>query len=285
MLGTPLDRMTITWPIWAIPEPERSPRTDLQKAWADDGVVILRKQIPESLLSAYESRWMTDNGGARAVLGQIETYERPMGYGSFQACLAIDELLEIALCDQIQEPVRELLGLSAYPVVSLTNWASTELAWHFEQYLFDRTVYGYQVSVWIALDEIIETSGPFEYFRGSHRWLPPLAPERHPEIATDQIYGLLGLEPLILPIIEEEIERRNAEPERFLANRGDVLLWHNRLIHRSGRVEGLVERRSLIFHTQAVEMKDGKLRRKERPTLRPYGGDDLDRFFSKIGKL
>jgi ectoine hydroxylase-related dioxygenase (phytanoyl-CoA dioxygenase family) len=58
-------------------------------------------------------------------------------------------------------------------------------------------------------------------------------------------------------MFEKEIELRNAEVVTYLPERGDVLFWHGRLLHRGStpNVEGMI-RKSLIAHYSGIDHRE-----------------------------
>jgi ectoine hydroxylase-related dioxygenase (phytanoyl-CoA dioxygenase family) len=109
--------------------------------------------------------------------------------------------------------------------------------------------------LWLALDTIHPDSGPFQYVKGSHKW---------PQVTREKILSALSpserdhkwpthSERVLTPLFEKEIEDRGAEVTSHLAERGDVLLWHGRLLHRGSipNVPGM-ERRSVIAHYSGI---------------------------------
>jgi hypothetical protein len=64
------------------------------------------------------------------------------------------------------------------------------------------------------------------------------------------------------PAIEAEIHDRAVAPCRFLGRKGDVLIWHGRLMHRGTRpVHTGLERRALIAHYPGVSHRPDMPRR------------------------
>ena len=60
-------------------------------------------------------------------------------------------------------------------------------------------------------------------------------------------------ENVLTPIFTHEIERRNAEILTYLPERGDVLFWHGRLLHRGSKPnDSTIPRRSLIAHYSGI---------------------------------
>jgi ectoine hydroxylase-related dioxygenase (phytanoyl-CoA dioxygenase family) len=58
---------------------------------------------------------------------------------------------------------------------------------------------------------------------------------------------------LLTPLFTEEVEKREAEVLTYLPERGDVLFWHGRLLHRGSiaNKEGML-RKSLIAHYSGI---------------------------------
>jgi ectoine hydroxylase-related dioxygenase (phytanoyl-CoA dioxygenase family) len=60
-------------------------------------------------------------------------------------------------------------------------------------------------------------------------------------------------ERFVVPAIEAEIRDRQATAQQFLGTKGDVLIWHGRLLHRGTKPKRLdIERRALIAHYSGV---------------------------------
>ncbi len=56
-----------------------------------------------------------------------------------------------------------------------------------------------------------------------------------------------------MPACEAEIEQRGARIERFEAKKGDVLIWHGKLLHRgSAPTTPDQPRRALIAHYSSI---------------------------------
>jgi ectoine hydroxylase-related dioxygenase (phytanoyl-CoA dioxygenase family) len=136
---------------------------------------------------------------------------------------------------------------------------STERDWHQDAYLSPSFVNGWYAAVWIALDTIHSDCGPFEYVPGSHRW-PVMAGEKVRSFLIKKELGAINpatganhwemiAERFTAPAVAAELRRRNSPIGSFLAGKGDVLIWHNHLMHRGSlaRIPGM-ERRSLITH-------------------------------------
>ncbi len=230
--------------------------TPLQSSWRENGYLILPGFIPDEIVDRYCA--------VRGKLGQ------PGGWPSPTPYLDVPEIRELCLHGPLMETLEHLLGEPMGLHLNLTGWVSTERAWHQDDYLNPPEVNGHYAAVWTALDTIKPDSGPFEFVPGSHRW---------PFIRQANILKLLGRtdgddpswpwesERLLTPFFEAEIARRGAKVERFLGNKGDVLIWHARLVHRgSMAARPGAERRSMIAHYSAVS------RRSDMPVTRRHPG-------------
>lgn len=216
--------------------------------WNDDGVVLLKNFMPEDLMQAYEQCWLAQNGpnGAKPS---------PGGWNYCTPYMDHPEVKEILMYGPLHEEMEKLIGEPVGVHLNLTGWVSTTRNWHQDSYLNPPHVGDYYIAAWIALDTIHPDSGPFQYVKGSHKWdqvtrekiLQALEPhERDHKWPTHS-------ERLLTEAFEAEIERRGAEVTTHLPERGDVLLWHGRLLHRGtiANVDGM-ERRTLIAHFSGI---------------------------------
>ena len=220
--------------------------------WNDDGVVIIKDFFPEELMAQYEECWIRCNGS-----GDRFSYEMtsPMGWDYCTPYRQHEELLDILSYAPLHAEMESLIGEPAGVHLNLTGWVSTTRDWHQDSYLNPPNVGDYYVAAWIAFDEIDPDSGPFQYVVGSHKW---------PQVTREKILNALAPEErdhrwpryserILTPLFTEEIEKRGAEVVTYLPSRGDLLLWHGRLLHRGStpNVEGMV-RKSLIAHYSGI---------------------------------
>lgn len=214
--------------------------------WPAAGVAIFEKVLPDELVDAYSA--------VRAPLG-------PDGYSIGTPYMSVPELADLALCEPVVQAVEEVVGEPVAMHLNLTGWVSTERTWHQDDYLnpFPNGVGDRYCGAWFALDDIDPRSGPFEYVPASHN-LPFLTQQEvldrlDPAEAANPDWPWIA-ERFVTEYWDEVITSTGAPIERFEARRGDLLLWHSRLLHRGSRPEvpGL-ERRSLIVHYSAVDAR------------------------------
>lgn len=106
---------------------------------------------------------------------------------------------------------------------------------------------GYLIAVWVALEDIEEGSGEVVYYPSSHR-LPYLYNTDYDNnsnmLWTDQS-GNSKYENRIQSLLEEN----HLVEHKFLAKKGDILIWHANLIHGGSIVmDEDRTRKSIVFH-------------------------------------
>lgn len=215
--------------------------------WNDEGVVVLSGFVPENLMAAYETCWLGANG------------DRPGGWPDCTPYRRHPELLNLLTHQPLADELARLLGEPAGVHLNLTGWVTTTRDWHQDSYLNPPHVGDWYAAVWVALDDIHPDSGPFQYVAGSHRW---------PQVTRERILTALppeqrdhrwprNSEAVLTPLFEAEIARRGAPVTTHLPSRGDVLIWHGRLLHRGSRanVEGM-QRKALIAHYSGINHRD-----------------------------
>jgi ectoine hydroxylase-related dioxygenase (phytanoyl-CoA dioxygenase family) len=230
-----------------IPAPEPSAAD-----WNENGFVIKKGLLPEELMTAYEKCWIENN--AEIIDGEMSMI-RPGGWPDCTPYRRHPEVMDILMYKEIHETMEELIGEPAGVHLNLTGWTSTTRNWHQDTYLNPPHVGDYYVAIWIALETIHPDAGPFQLVPGSHKWrtvtqekiLAALSPDER-----DYQWPRYS-ERLLTPIFEHIIEERNAEVLTYLPERGDVLFWHGRLLHRGSKpnVPGMV-RKSLIAHFSGI---------------------------------
>jgi hypothetical protein len=228
-----------------------------QKAWRRDGVLTLRNFMPPDLVDAYSTRRAASAGPAGWLMGS--PYEH------------IPEMRDLCLYPPLLEKLRNLIGEDMLLHLCLTGWISTEREWHQDEYLSPDFVHSWYTAVWIALDTISPDCGPFEYVPGSHRW-PLINGEKVRSFLTEEEKRQTApgggkdwpkvAERFVTPAYDYEIEQSGAKVVPFLAEKGDVLIWHGRLVHRGSlaQVRGK-ERRSLIAHYTGVNHRPDMMKR------------------------
>jgi hypothetical protein len=234
---------------------DESKLTPEQKQWHRDGVVILRGFLPDSVTDPYIER------RERLKIEKPERFRE--GWGSPTPYEHVPEMRALALYPPLMKMMESLISEPMLLHLCLTGWVSTQRDWHQDDYLNPAHVNSWYTAVWMALDKIDPAAGPFEYVAGSHKW-PLLRQEKvkncmpyDERIRKDPVTGAevwpTTSEVFVVPAIEAELKRQNSKVDSFIADKGDVLIWHGRLMHRgSGPKSPDLLRKSLITHYSGV---------------------------------
>ncbi len=223
--------------------------TPEQRSWRRDGVLVLERFLPTPLVDAYITRRMQ--------------HPDPAGWSLPTPYLHLPELRALALYPPLMAMMKSLIGEPMLLHLALTGWRSTQRAWHQDDYLNPPFVANWYAAAWMALDGITPECGPFEYLPGSHRW-PLLRLEKVKSFLTPQ--ELARREPVsgnnewpkyaerfVTPAVEQQIAASGLQPRSFLGRKGDVMIWHGRLMHQgSAPSHPEAERRSLITHYSGI---------------------------------
>lgn len=225
--------------------------------WNAEGVVLLRGFFSADELEPYEREWAHAHGylgSAADDLGlPILLASNPHGWADSCPYMTHDALRKLCCNPRLGELLRGLTGDDMAVNLNLTGWVSTERDWHADSYLNEPEVGDYYAAVWVALADINPLSGVFQYVPGSHKW---------PQITRETIGRYFDIEDpswpkqsetILTELFEEEIESRHATVVSHVPKRGDVLVWHGRLLHRGSKpLRPGVSRPALIAHYSGV---------------------------------
>jgi len=85
----------------------------------------------------------------------------------------------------------------------------------------------FMCGVWVALEDITEDKGPVFYFPGSHRLPEYDFSHIKPDSKTSSYSDYVDYE----DFIEKIVDANKFEKKKFLAKKGDVLIWSSNIIH------------------------------------------------------
>jgi hypothetical protein len=243
-----IEDLSIPWSKGEAPEIDNPDRrvTDnhIVEHYAEHGYAVMDEKVPDDLIEEYCDTWMKyapkPNGWAEAT-----PYRR---HGS---------LLNICSWGPMHEVMQQIIGEPMGLHLNLTGWRSTTRNWHQDGYLNPDSNKDHYIAVWIALDDIDVEAGPFQFIAGSHRmpWTVRNQLMRDaltPDEANSPMWPTYS-ERILTPIFESIIADQGLNVTTYLPSKGDVLLWHARLLHRgSSPVDPNLERKALIAHYSGI---------------------------------
>lgn len=213
-----------------------------QRFWRENGYLILRNFIPADVIDRY--------------CRVREKVKSPGGWDDETPYMEIKEIRDLCLHGALMEKLEKLIGEPMVMNLNLTGWKTTQRDWHQDDYLNPDEVRGRYVACWFALDTITADSGPFQFVPGSHQW-PHIKKSKIlnfvPEEVRTQRSWPIHSERVLTPFFESKIAEENLEKVDFLAEKGDVLIWHARLLHRGTVAKNPnAVRKAIITHYTAL---------------------------------
>lgn len=230
-----------------------------------DGYVILPNAVPGVLLDRVENVVEAAYHGDMPSL-KFECHAVAAGHVAWQPAVldhpakAIDlHWFSDAVRDSIfcPEILRFLHLIFERPVLAsqtLTFYHGSQQPIHQDSAYVPYTLPLQFAATWIALEDVEAGTGELEYFVESHRKLPEfLYNGAHKNVREAQRFGAgdnIVAEEVEqhLQAIQREAEQHHLARERFLARRGDVLVWHADLAHGGSPTGSRKTRKSLVTH-------------------------------------
>lgn len=163
------------------------------------------------------------------------------------------ELKAIYYFPSLYDVVSDLFGCQALPCQSLTFINGSTQDAHQDTVHLTPFPRGFMCGIWVALEDVVPGSGELFYFPGSHR-LPAVlcsshrVPKVDPNVGDYSHFGAV-FTPAISRLLAGQAE---LQPQTFLPKAGDVLIWHENLIHGgSPRTLRDKTRMSMVIHAFA----------------------------------
>lgn len=212
--------------------------------WSDNGFVVLPKM--------FEAEAENINAEVEKLL---EIKEVKWKYGN-KIMFAIQKsafLTSIGLNSQLKEIMQMLLGRKIELFQSINFLTGSEQRTHSDFVHMSTFPKGNLIAVWIALEDMCEDNGPLHYYPGSHK-LPCIlnadyGNEGNNFMVGDKTYDKYE------DVVEKVIKNNNLKKEKFIAKKGDVLIWHSNLLHGGEAVNNpKLTRKSMVFHYYAHDV-------------------------------
>ncbi|MEY2958245.1 MAG: hypothetical protein RLZZ01_813 [Actinomycetota bacterium] len=245
----------------------------LLRSWVRDGYAIIEGLVPERLID----EMVTDLDAVfdapavdldRLVVNDLELdgHRRPTTtvaelrrldrsdrlaardgsswriHGFFEHSSAADRIRELP---DLRRVASLVLGVESHAHYSINFHNGSTQALHEDSAVFHLGVPNLICGAWIACEDIDDRSGPLVYLPGSHRRPAfsgftdyPVTNLRTADAATSVAY-------------QQHVDEAATqyEQQRFLARKGDVLLWHGMLVHGGSPIlEPGRTRRSYVLH-------------------------------------
>ena len=144
-----------------------------------------------------------------------------------------NDVRRIACNAAVLSLLSRLYGRSAFPFQTLNFPVGTQQQYHTDSVHFSSVPERFMCGVWVALEDVDLDRGPLLYFPGSHRW--PIYTFEHLGINPDGQQGAGQSYPSFIGLWTKLVETHGIQPQRFLARRGQALIWLANLLHGGDR--------------------------------------------------
>ena len=229
--------------------------------WQTDGFVILRNCLPETQVSAVNALvdrlWRErrrlplpvtidinlESGSQQRVLLRNTTDEvRLEPYKINDLYLEFDEVRAASLNPGLTRVLSLLLAGAPMVCNTLNFEYGSQQTDHVDSFYMPSRKKNCMLASWIALDDVTEGNGPVRLYPGSHL-IPPY------RFSNGGIRAIGSEMPACQQYLKKQVHEREIREERFLAEPGDVLIWHSQLLHGGTPiVDSSMRRRSLVTH-------------------------------------
>ncbi len=221
-------------------------RAEACRFFTDHGYVVVPGLMPEALVAPAAQATMdilTANRGRPRTDLASQVMDRYRDLACLRAIVVHEPLL--TWCDLF-------LGARALPYQTLSLPESSQQSAHSDEILMSSEPRGAMLAAWVALEDVQPDAGPLMVWPRSHRWEYLSAANIGVAAnATEQERSRL-FDTNYYASMRALVERRDAQGEPKLLKRGDVLFWHQALVHGARLVERAgATRNSLVIHYYA----------------------------------
>jgi phytanoyl-CoA hydroxylase len=254
--------------------------------WVHDGYVTIENAVPEEILDraladvnkAYE-------GGFPSLRFNVHGVGRNLSWISpVQAnpTKALDlhwfstSVREAIFSDKVLEFLHLLFERRALATQTLTMWRGSAQDGHQDSAYVMYSLPMQFCASWIALEDVHEDSGELFYHVGGQRMAEYLYHGRYKSVAEAR---RLQPESDVADAMTEHVEfikqkayGMSLPTERFLAKRGDVLLWSADLPHGGSSISPVFTRKSIVTHYCPAEIVPFYFEDGRRNEIRRYEG-------------
>ncbi|WP_128562970.1 phytanoyl-CoA dioxygenase family protein [Methylobacterium crusticola] len=140
-----------------------------------------------------------------------------------------DDVKAIACNPALLALLSDLFGRQAQPFQTLNFPVGTQQHFHSDAAHFNSRPERFMCGVWVALEDIEADAGPLVYYPGTHTW--PVFDNEH--LGTTALgrrnVGLYG------QLWSDLVTAHGLSPERFLARKGQALIWAANILHGGDR--------------------------------------------------
>lgn len=173
---------------------------------------------------------------------------KPLANGKIMfACRYSKILNDLGNDPGLKQLLSALFGKSPVLFQSINFFSGSEQHTHSDSIHMTTYPEGGLLGVWFALEDITAENGPLHYYPGSHKLSYYMNGDYNNEgnkwLIGDKSYSEYE------KMIEEKIKQYQIKKQVFLAEKGDVFIWHANLFHGGERhLNKEMTRKSMVLH-------------------------------------
>jgi hypothetical protein len=157
-----------------------------------------------------------------------------------------DDVRAIACNAAVVDMLSALYGRKAFPFQTLNFPVGTQQPAHSDHIHFCSIPERFMCGVWVAFEDIDESNGPLFYYPGSHKWTSFQSEHLGISSRRDSFDVAVAR---FTRLYEELPEKMGLPREKFLARKGQALIWAANLVHGgSTHVDWTRSRWSQVTH-------------------------------------
>ena len=192
------------------------------KEYNRNGFVVIPNLLPESLIDR------TRNDAAEKAFNPDFPIATQRDERRVQDFWKVSEASkELACYPQLLEILELFYGREPIPFQTLNFKFGSQQRAHSDTIHFSSLPARYMCGVWVALEDITEENGPVFYYPGSHRLPEYDFSQIRNEAITPSYSDYVQYE----DFIEKIVAVNKFEKKKFLAKKGDLLIWSSNIIH------------------------------------------------------
>jgi len=195
---------------------------NLAKEYHEKGFVVIPGLIPQSLID--QAKADAENKGFNTDF-PISTFRNEARVQDLWQ--VSDAVKDLACLPKVLEHLEVLYGREPVPFQTLNFKYGTQQKAHSDTIHFSSLPARFMCGVWVALEDITEENGPVFYSAGSQNLPEYDFSSIKSDTGTPNYDSYHDYEDFIGKIVKAN----NLENKKFLAKKGDVLIWSSNIIH------------------------------------------------------
>lgn len=216
---------------------------DMLRRFLRDGFVVLDEKLPEPMIDA-ANKAMDD-----AIASGYQGFQEGSSQRLEQMHVHYPAIRDIWLHGPVHRFLSLVFGAESQPCQSLVYVNGSQQDAHQDTIHLTPFPAGLMSGVWIALEDVRLGAGELAVYPGSHR-LPRVYMETD---GTSKVRGdWTEFGEKVVSRWRALLDESGLAPVPYVAKRGDILIWHENLMHAGTlRTDKSLSRRSIVTHNFA----------------------------------